>query len=161
MVGFCFVRSLLCVDSDMVLGVKAYHLWSRFQSLMFIVAAFGIHVAAFQMSLLQIVDLVLGHSWPVWPIHARTATLRSLAWFIHLMFSLGSDRAAAHCVDFSCCVDFGSVDVVMKAGLRLAWTVCFSKGPQFFVRCCRSAVNFHGDDEDVKTLCVTPPVSDK
>ena len=62
MVGFCFVRSLLCIDPVMVFGVHSHHLWSRFQSLMLIVAVFDIFVTAYLASILRLDDLVLGHS---------------------------------------------------------------------------------------------------
>ena len=74
--------------------------------------------------------------------------------------SLGSSRAGAQRVDFSFLVGFGSVDVVAKTGPRLALTVCLSEVPLLFVRCCRCTVSSHGYDEDFKTPCVTPPVSD-
>ena len=41
--------------------------------------------------------------------------------------SVGSGRAVAQCVDFSCFVGFGSVDVVVKTGPGVAMTVCFLK----------------------------------
>ena len=61
MVGFCVVRSLLCVDPAMVFGVQSHYLWSRFQSLMLIVAAFDIHAAVHLASILRPGDLVLGY----------------------------------------------------------------------------------------------------
>ena len=45
----------------------------------------------------------------------------------YLMFSLGSDRAVAPCVDSSFLVGFGSVDVAMMTGPALASIVCFSR----------------------------------